>query len=238
MTFFLDNNLSPHLAEGMRAFEEDVTHLQDNFPRDAKDVDWLPTVAQRGWLLVTCDERIRKNPAEPRALRQYAVGVFFLSGKNRSRCDLIQQLVRNWIRIKELGRNTRPPYAFRVPPTGTKIERRVRRSFTRRRKFGATTLQDTPIAQSPNRPITSPDHPIDNSPIGSPDRQIDSGRLRPCHLHAAVTIFWNSSLGLIPPGLCVKTTPKRSRDGSTQAYVPSDPLCEKTPSGATFQPSP
>ena len=29
MKFFVDNNLSPKLANGMAAFGEDVTHLQD-----------------------------------------------------------------------------------------------------------------------------------------------------------------------------------------------------------------
>jgi PIN like domain len=29
LTFFLDNNLSPILAEGLRAFGEDVRHLRE-----------------------------------------------------------------------------------------------------------------------------------------------------------------------------------------------------------------
>jgi hypothetical protein len=123
MRFFFDNNLSPHLANGMRAFQEDVTHLIDHFPEGVKDVDWLPVVAGNKWPLVTRDERIRKNPAELMAIRKHSVGAFFLGGKNRSRCELIQQLVRNWPRMKELAVKTNPPFAFRIPPAGTKIER-------------------------------------------------------------------------------------------------------------------
>ena len=49
MRFFVDNNLSPKLARGMAAFGEDVTHLQDHYPADAKDTDWLPRIGRDEW---------------------------------------------------------------------------------------------------------------------------------------------------------------------------------------------
>lgn len=121
MKFFIDNNLSQQLATGMRGFGEDVIHLREKFAPDANDPEWLQFVGSRGYLLVTRDERVRWRPAEQRALRTYKVGAFFLGGKARSRCELIQQLVRNWLRMKELANRTEPPYAFRIPPTGSKI---------------------------------------------------------------------------------------------------------------------
>lgn len=121
MTFFLDNNLSPKLAAGMSGFGEEVTHLQDHFPRDAKDPEWLPDIGQKGWYLITRDKNIRHKPAEIKALRQNRVGAFYLGGKSLKRCDLVEQLVRNWRRIKELAARTKRPFAFRVPPRGKKI---------------------------------------------------------------------------------------------------------------------
>lgn len=120
MTFFVDNNLSTALAAGMKGFGEDVVHLQDRFPEDAADSDWLAHIGSEGWFLITRDERIRYRPSEWKALKEHQVGAFFLGGKNRSRCDLIQQLVRNWPRMKESAAKTRRPFAFRVPPSGTK----------------------------------------------------------------------------------------------------------------------
>jgi predicted nuclease of predicted toxin-antitoxin system len=122
MKFFIDNNLSPHLAHGMKAFQEDVTHLTDHFLPETADEEWLPHVGQNGWFLITRDERIRKNPLELSAIRKHAVGAFFLGGKNRTRCDLIRQLVRHFPRMKELAAKTRRPFAYRIPPTGSKIE--------------------------------------------------------------------------------------------------------------------
>ena len=123
MRFFVDNNLSPKLAHGMAAFGEDVTHLQDHYPTNAADADWLPRIGRDEWILLTRDDRVRFKPAELTAFKQYHVGAFFLGGKDRSRCDLIQQVVRNWPRMKELAAKTVKPFAFRVPPQGTAIDR-------------------------------------------------------------------------------------------------------------------
>lgn len=121
MTFFVDNNLSEQLAAGMKAFGEDVVHLKDLFPEDEDDPVWLEYIGIEGWILITRDERVRYNPAETQALKAHGVGAFFLGGKHRTRCELIQQVVRNWPRIKEVAAKTRRPFAFRVRPTGGKF---------------------------------------------------------------------------------------------------------------------
>ncbi len=123
MRFFFDNNLSPHLAKGMREFGQDAAHLTEHFAPAEKDEVWLRHLGANGWILVTRDERIRWNPAEIRALRDEGVGAFFLGGKNRSRCDLIEQVVRNWRRMKDYATRTTKPFAFRIPPSGTKFSR-------------------------------------------------------------------------------------------------------------------
>ena len=121
MRFFIDNNLSEHLARGMKAFGEDVVHLKEFFAEDTDDPVWLARIGSEGWFLVTRDDRVRFRPAELTALKEHRVGAFFLGGKNRTRCELIQQVVRNWPRIKEFARKSRPPFACRIPPTGTKF---------------------------------------------------------------------------------------------------------------------
>ena len=121
MKFFLDNNLAMGLAEGMRAFGEDVMHLRDKFQEDTPDTEWLEYVGKNRIFLITRDEKIRKNPAELQAIRLYRVGAFFLGGKNLRRCDLIEQLVRSWRRIKETAASKPRPFAFRVRRRGTKL---------------------------------------------------------------------------------------------------------------------
>jgi len=121
MKFFIDENLSERLAEGMKGFGEDVMHLTDEFLPGVQDEVWIPYVGKHNLVLVTRDRRINYRPREKMALQSNNVGAFFLGGKNRNRCQLIQQLVRNWPRMKELTKNTSKPFGFVVPASGTKI---------------------------------------------------------------------------------------------------------------------
>lgn len=123
MKAFIDNNLSTQLSDGLKGFGEDVVHLKDMFDEDASDEDWLRKIGLQGLTLVTRDNRIRRRPAELEALKSHNVGAFFLGGKKLNRCQIIQQLVRNWPRIKELSGKTRRPFAYRIPPKGANIER-------------------------------------------------------------------------------------------------------------------
>ena len=122
MKFFFDHNLSHRLPNGLREFGEDAIHLTEKFPSDTADEEWLRYVGENGLFLITRDDRIRWRPNELAAFKRYNVGAFFLGGKNRNAWDLIQQVVRNWLRIKELAAKTHRPFAFLVRPSGAKIE--------------------------------------------------------------------------------------------------------------------
>ena len=123
MRFFVDNNLGPKLAAGMKGFGEDVVHLTEFLEPNVADTEMLARVGSEGWCLVTRDDRIRYRPAESAALREHQVGAFFMGGKNLRQCQIIQQLVRNWPGMKALAGATERPFAFRVPRRGTKITR-------------------------------------------------------------------------------------------------------------------
>lgn len=121
MRFLVDNNIGPGVAKGMRCFGEDVDHLRKHFREDAPDPEWLAEAGRRGWCVLTRDDRIRSRPNELAAVKQHAVGLFVLAGKNRTRCEIIQQLIRNWPQIKEHARNHSRPFVFKVPPKGAKL---------------------------------------------------------------------------------------------------------------------
>ena len=121
MKFFFDNNLCIHLVKGLKAFGEDVVHLKELFKEDEQDIVWLKYIGENNIFLITRDERVRFNPKELLTLKQYNVGAFFIGGKKLNKCNIIQQVVRNWPRIKEYSRKTRKPFLFRIPPRGTKF---------------------------------------------------------------------------------------------------------------------
>jgi hypothetical protein len=60
-----------------------VVEVHDgHFPIEAEDVDWLPVVGQKGWVLISKDKAIRRNPLERAALLNANVRSFFLTGGN------------------------------------------------------------------------------------------------------------------------------------------------------------
>ena len=123
MKFFLDNNLGKQLADGMKGFGEEVMHLTESLSENTADIELMEYLDENNLILITRDEKIRWRPAEKEAFKSRKIGVFFLGGKNRKRCELIQQLVRNWPEIKRHAQNTDRPFIFRVRPNGTKIDR-------------------------------------------------------------------------------------------------------------------
>lgn len=66
----------------------------DHFPADASDADWLRVVGQRGWIVLTKDERIRHRPLERAALLDAGVRAFVLTAQRMSGADMGQAFVR------------------------------------------------------------------------------------------------------------------------------------------------
>ena len=62
LTFFLDENISRRIAQAMTALGHRFEHLLDYFPQGTADVDFLPAIAAKGWILVTQDQRIPSLP--------------------------------------------------------------------------------------------------------------------------------------------------------------------------------
>ena len=124
MRFFFDNNLSYRLAKGMQEFGEEVEHLRDSFNRDAQDVDWLPYVGNQGLFLVTKDKRIRKNPSERALLKQHKIGTFFLIAGDKTHWQIVEQIVRNWTRIKNFAEenNKKRPFICRIRASGKNFD--------------------------------------------------------------------------------------------------------------------
>lgn len=96
----------------------DVIHLTDKFPPNAKDEDWMEFVGENKMILITQDKKIKKRAAELNAFKRHKVGAFILTGQNRDIWQIIQQIIKNWLQIKNLAARTKRPFAFRVPLRG------------------------------------------------------------------------------------------------------------------------
>jgi len=80
LVFFVDRSLGrKHVAQALREAGATVEVHDDHFPQDTPDVDWLLEVGRRGWVVLSKDERIRRNSIERSALETAQVRAFFLT---------------------------------------------------------------------------------------------------------------------------------------------------------------
>jgi hypothetical protein len=123
--FFLDNCLSPRYAQSLNILSEKdgykVVHLQDQFPRDAKDEVWLQALGAEGdWVVVSGDTRILRNPRLRNEWASARLTAFFLS-RGWMKLPYWRQiglLVHWWPSILEQSRLVQRGTGFEVPSRG------------------------------------------------------------------------------------------------------------------------
>jgi hypothetical protein len=88
LKFFFDNNLSPHLAHGIRELSaihpdvESVIHLTDRFARNASDLTWIGELAQDGpWYIISIDRFKKQHGIEREAIRRAGHTMFILDSQ-------------------------------------------------------------------------------------------------------------------------------------------------------------
>jgi hypothetical protein len=105
--FFFDRCISEKIVEALKCLDVSAIHHSEVFDHDAKDVDWIPEVGANGWILVTCDDRIRKRPAERRALADADIVSVFIWREfpRKGRWEQALWMVKYWQAIaKKAGR--------------------------------------------------------------------------------------------------------------------------------------
>lgn len=88
-TFFIDRCLGNRLiVETLRATGVNVEIHDDHFGKNTQDVDWIPEIGRRGWIILTKDARIGKNQMERLAVADAKVRMFVLVSQNLSGADM------------------------------------------------------------------------------------------------------------------------------------------------------
>lgn len=82
-TFFIDRCLGkgvvPDAVKNNALRDEAVEILDDHYTPNAKDADWLAEVGQKGWVVLSQDRNITRNPLEQQALLNAKVAFFGLA---------------------------------------------------------------------------------------------------------------------------------------------------------------
>jgi hypothetical protein len=108
LVFLFDENMPPRLAHALRELGESCFHVTDPEIRlgGAPDEIVLRYAGERGWLFVGRDHNILHLAHERAAIRESAVGAYFLNQTlNKSLCTITRAIFRNWPEMKRLAKS-------------------------------------------------------------------------------------------------------------------------------------
>jgi hypothetical protein len=120
LTFFLDHQIGRYqVADALRAQGAKVEVHLDHFPGDMPDVEWIPKVAAKNWVLITKDQNIRRNPLEVETYRASKLRGFVATGKDMNAQELGELLVRCLHGIVRRTAGRPGPLLFTISRGGT-----------------------------------------------------------------------------------------------------------------------
>jgi hypothetical protein len=88
------------------------------FNQDEADDVWLATCGQRGWIAITPDKRILKDPVSMRAIGANKGRVFFLPKNNKNPQLWAPILISCWDQIQRTLSNRTAPFVANISPNG------------------------------------------------------------------------------------------------------------------------
>ena len=119
-TFFTDEGLGgKQVPEALRNAGEQVERHADHFPSGTADVEWLAAVAQKGWLVLTKDEAIGRNPLEAAVVKASGACVFALTSQDLTGPQMAAVFVAARHRIKQFAHKHQGPFLAKVYRDGS-----------------------------------------------------------------------------------------------------------------------
>ncbi len=120
IVFFVDQSLSGKaIPQAICQFSGYPAEMfVGNFEIDADDVDWLPVIGKRGWILITKDYGILTSPVEREALLNAGVRAFVFRRQTLSDRVTITMLKLFMPRMIRTIDRYRAPFVYVLDETG------------------------------------------------------------------------------------------------------------------------
>lgn len=124
--FYLDECIySRLLVERLRAAGANVRHAGEAFPFGTADEDYLGRCGEKGWIVLTRDQHIRRRPLEREALRLAGIAAFALTAGQATAEETAQTIVPLLGKMANMAVSEPKPFLYtfglagllsRVPP--------------------------------------------------------------------------------------------------------------------------
>ncbi len=106
------------VANALREAGASVEVHIDHFSQSAPDLEWIPEIGKRGWVLITRDANIRRNPLERAAYEDAGLRGFVVTGKEMGGPDLAALLVRSLRGMVDRAAGRPGPLLFTISQGG------------------------------------------------------------------------------------------------------------------------
>jgi PIN like domain len=116
---FLDENLAgKRLPEGLRKDGLAVKLLHEEFQRGVLDTDLLPRIGEKGWILLTKDNQIRRRPLEIQAFIAARLRVLVFESAEMTSGEMLDAFRKALPAIGQFVKKRKAPFVMRVGMTG------------------------------------------------------------------------------------------------------------------------
>lgn len=115
LVFFADRNLGRHIfIAALRKAGVSVEGHADHFEDDAPDHIWLPEAAQRGWIILSRDEKILRRPIERDATIASGAALLVLVGASTRTGEIAENFLNTMPKILSFVESERKPFIAKV----------------------------------------------------------------------------------------------------------------------------
>jgi len=119
IAFFIDRCLGSKIVhEILRDAGINVAIHDEYFGQNAQDVDWLPEIGEKGWVVLTKDARISKNTLERMAVANANIKMFILAAQNLNGEDMAAIFLKAIIVMQEFVRRHDAPFIAKIYKNG------------------------------------------------------------------------------------------------------------------------
>jgi hypothetical protein len=117
-TYFLDRALGKSVGYTLRSLGVNLAFHHEHFLPDAPDLEWLPIVSQRGWVVLTKDANIGRNVLEVQQIARYQAKVFVLVSASLSRQQMVDIFVNSIDNLERITQGNNAPFIAKIYRSG------------------------------------------------------------------------------------------------------------------------
>ena len=125
--FFLDRCLPQwSVRSALLAADAEVVCHDDRYEADCADETWLRETAEKGWFVLTADNKIRRKPNEKAALVDAKAAVFVVRAKHLRSADYGPLIVRHLTQIRRIASREERPFVAAITRSQVDVRERFR----------------------------------------------------------------------------------------------------------------